>query len=293
LGVDPVPLKTCNWNCVYCQLGRTARWCAERQEFIPRQTLLEEVERALAEHPAETIDWVTFVGGGEPTLHSGLGWLIRQVKQRTLLPVAVITNGSLLSDPGVRDELCAADVVLPSLDAGTPNLYRRLNRPAPAFRFERHLEGLIRFREQTPGRMWLEVMLVHGMNDSEAALHAIAACLDAIRPEEVHLMLPLRPATEAWVRPPDGAAIERALSILGPRARVPDAGGGQVHLQVGTDLPTALLAVIARHPLREAEVLAAMDEVRSAEALLALQSLAAEGRARAIERDGERFWPAA
>jgi len=292
LGIDPVPLKTCNWNCVYCQLGRTRRWCRERQEFITPRTILNDLEKALAEHPAETIDWVTFVGGGEPTLHSGLGWLIRRAKERTNLPVAVITNGSLLSDPGVRDELFAADVVLPSLDAGTPNLYRRLNRPAPVFRFERQLEGLVRFGEQTPGRVWLEVMLVHGMNDNEAALHAIAACIDTVRPDEVHLMLPLRPAAEAWVRPPDAAAIERALSILGPRARVPDAGAGQVHLQAGTELPTALLAVIARHPLREVEVLAAVDEGRSAEALRALQSLAAEGRARVIERHGERFWRA-
>ena len=76
------------------------------------------------------------------------------------------------------------------------------------------LEGLLRFGEQTPGRVWLEVMLVHGMNDTEVALHAIAACLDAVRPDQVHLMLPLRPAAEAWVRPPDAAAIERALSIL-------------------------------------------------------------------------------
>jgi wyosine [tRNA(Phe)-imidazoG37] synthetase (radical SAM superfamily) len=292
LGVDPVPLKTCNWNCVYCQLGRTRRWCRERQEFIPRQAILDDLEEALADHTAETIDWVTFVGGGEPTLHTGLGWLIRQAKERTGLPVAVITNGSLLSDPGVRDELFAADVVLPSLDAGTPNLYRRLNRPAPAFRFERHLEGLLRFGEQTPGRVWLEVMLVHGMNDSEVALHAIAACIDTVRPDEVHLMTPLRPAAEAWVRPPDVAAIELALSILGPRARIPDAGCGQVQWQDHGDLPAALLEVITRHPTREAELLTALDGRRQVEVLEVLHSLAKAGRAQTVSRDGDRFWRA-
>jgi wyosine [tRNA(Phe)-imidazoG37] synthetase (radical SAM superfamily) len=292
LGVDPVPLKTCNWNCVYCQLGRTRRWCRERQEFIPPREILNDLEKALAEHPTGTIDWVTFVGGGEPTLHSGLGWLIRRAKERTRLPVAVITNGSLLSDPGVRDELFAADVLLPSLDAGTPNLHRRLNRPAPAFRFERQLEGLVRFCEQTPGRVWLEVMLVHGMNDTDAALHAIADCLDAIRPDEVHLMTPLRPAAEAWVRPPDAAAIERALSILGPRSRVPNAGCGQVQLQARGDLPAALLEVITRHPTREAELLTAIAGRRPDEVLEALKSLADEGRALTVSRDGDRFWRA-
>ena len=134
LGVDPIPQKTCNWNCVYCQLGRTTPVTNEISEYYPAEEIVAEVEEAVETTGRENIDWVTFVGSGEPTLHTRIGWMIRQVKEKTGLPVAVITNGSFLYFPDVRESLMEADVVLPSLDAGTAELYSRVNRP----RAERH-----------------------------------------------------------------------------------------------------------------------------------------------------------
>ena len=131
LGIDTIPLKTCNWNCVYCQLGRTRPLTNTRREYIPCQDILTEVQQALSAHQPGEIDWVTFVGSGEPTLHSMLGGLIEQVKKLCDLPVAVITNGALLFLSKVRTELAVADAVLPSLDAGNPRLYRKINRPGP------------------------------------------------------------------------------------------------------------------------------------------------------------------
>ncbi|HRE29884.1 MAG TPA: radical SAM protein, partial [Anaerolineales bacterium] len=113
LGIDLIPLKTCNWNCVYCQLGRSVPLTNERKEYAPRAEVLAEARAALAAHPAGAIDWVSFVGSGEPTLHSGIGWLIREVQAGTDRPVAVITNGSLLHLPEVRRDLATADAVLP------------------------------------------------------------------------------------------------------------------------------------------------------------------------------------
>jgi wyosine [tRNA(Phe)-imidazoG37] synthetase (radical SAM superfamily) len=202
LGIDTIPLKTCNWNCVYCQLGRTQPVVNERREYIPRAEIIAQVRQALASHAADEIDWVTFVGSGEPTLHSGIGWLIREVKQLTDHPVAVITNGSLLYLPEVREELAAADAVLPTLDAGTAELYRRINRPHPEVTFGRLTDGLIAFRQGYQGCMWLEVMLVHGLNDVEQALHQLATVLRRIGPDEVHINLPTRPSAETWVQPP-------------------------------------------------------------------------------------------
>ena len=118
LGIDPIPLKTCNWNCVYCQLGRSTPLVNERKNYFVPEAILAEVQAALAAHRPGDIDWITFVGSGEPTLHASIGLLIRQVKTLTDLPVAVITNGSLLYLPEVRQELSAADAVLPTLDAG-------------------------------------------------------------------------------------------------------------------------------------------------------------------------------
>ncbi len=153
LGIDPVPLKTCNWNCVYCPLGRTTPLTNERRDYVPRDEIVQQVKATLEGHRREEIDWVTFVGSGEPTLHAGLGWMIRQAKTFTRIPIAVITNGSLLHRPDVREEMCAADAVLPTLDAGAETLYRRMNRPHPHLSFASFMEGLVTFRHIYTGKL--------------------------------------------------------------------------------------------------------------------------------------------
>jgi wyosine [tRNA(Phe)-imidazoG37] synthetase (radical SAM superfamily) len=203
LGIDPLPLKTCNWNCVYCQLGRSLPLTNQRREYFPRKEIMAEVEKALSAHASAEIDWVTFVGSGETTLHASIGWLIRQVKALTNIPVAVITNGSLLYKPEMRLELSPADAVLPSLDAGNARLYRKLNRPYPEVSFKRLTEGLAAFRKEYQGKLWVEVMLVRGINDTEEALSEITATLKDIHPDEVHILQPERPPVETWVQPSD------------------------------------------------------------------------------------------
>ncbi len=203
LGIDTIPLKTCNWNCVYCQLGRTMPLTNERREYVLDENILFEVERALRSRANGGIDWVTFVGSGEPTLHLYLGEIIRRVKTLTALPVAVITNGSLLYLPEVRQELSVADAILPTLDAGTAELYRKINRPHPQITFERLVDGLVAFRKEYRGKLWVEVMLVKGLNDTSQALEDIAKVLHRVKPDAVHINLPTRPPVETWVKPTD------------------------------------------------------------------------------------------
>ena len=150
-------------------VGRTRPLTYKRQEYFPRHEVIAEVEQAIAAHKTGEIDWLTFVGSGETTLHAGIGWLIRQVKSLTTLPVAVITNGSLLRCQ-VRFKLSPADAVLPSLDAGNIKLYRKINRPHPEARFNRLVDGLAAFRKEYQGKLWVEVMLVQGLNDTPDAL---------------------------------------------------------------------------------------------------------------------------
>jgi len=290
LGIDLIPLKTCNWNCVYCQLGRSVPLTNERKEYAPRAEVLAEARAALAAHPAGAIDWVSFVGSGEPTLHSGIGWLIREVQAGTDRPVAVITNGSLLHLPEVRRDLATADAVLPTLDAGTPELYRRLNRPHPDVTFERIVEGLSAFRAGYTGRLWVEVMLIRGANDTEEALEAIAAVLRPIGPDAIHVNLPIRPPAETWVEPPDEAGLERATRILGGLAQVVQPAQGIFDLSGGPDLIDAIVSVITRHPMRQDELERALARWAPGHVRQALAELAVSGRAQKVERHGVRFW---
>lgn len=165
LGVDPIPFKTCNYNCVYCQLGRTTPVTNERKDFFPREAILAEVEAALKAHQPGEMNYITFVGQGEPLLCASIGWLIRQVKALTDIPVAVITNGSLLFMPDVREDLRAADVVMPSLDAADEETFRRINRPWAKLQIALIIEGMVAFREMFENQLWIEVMLVKGLND--------------------------------------------------------------------------------------------------------------------------------
>ena len=289
LGIDPVVPKTCNWNCVYCQLGRSVPLMAERREYVPAEAVIAELAERLA-HYQGRIDWVTFVGSGETTLHSRLGWMIRRVKAMTEIPVAVITNGSLLYLPEVRAELATADAVLPTLDAGTPDLYRRLNRPWPEPDFGTYVQGLVDFRAMYRGRYWLEVMLIRGLNDTEEALRALAAQIARIRPDKVHLTLPERPPAEPWVQPPDAEGLMRAEAILRQVAEVVHPARGAFDFSGYDDPQAAVLAVLARHHMRESELKAALARWGDDAVQETLQALQASGQVQVLERYGTRFW---
>ena len=292
LGIDTIPLKTCNWNCVYCQLGRTIPLTNKRREYYLREEILREVRGALRTHKVGEINWVTFVGSGEPTLHSSLGWLIRQVKKITELPVAVITNGSLLYLPEVRQELFAADAVLPSLDAGTADLYRRINRPYPEITYERFLGGLVDFQRRYWGKLWIEVMLVRDLNDTEEALRAIAEALDHIEPDEVHINLPTRPPVETWIHPPDDEGLMRASAILGEFAWVVHPAEGTFDLS-GYDNPLdAIISIITRHPMRQEQIERSLTQWAPEQVEQSLVDLKTSGRAQVVDRYGIHFWSA-
>ena len=293
LGIDTIPLKTCNWNCVYCQLGRTMPVTHQRRAYFPEAEILAEVQTALASHPPDEIDWVTFVGSGEPTLHSGIGGIIREVRRLTDLPVAVITNGSLLYLPEVRQDLVVADAVMPSVDAGTPALYRHINRPHPQATFARLIEGLTAFRQEYSGKLWVEIMLIRDLNDTETALRDIAAVLRPIRPDQVHLNLPTRPPAETWVQPADEEGLMRARAILGDIAAVVHPAEGTFDLS-GFDSPVAAItSIITRHPMSQAELERALARWTPGQVRQVLADLEASGQAQIVKRYGIPFWTAA
>ena len=290
LGIDPVPLKTCNFSCVYCQLGRTRRLMVRRKVFFGVTGIVAEAATELSHHHDDDIDWITFVGSGETTLCSRLGSLIYFIKSLSDLPVAVITNGSLLHLPKVRAELAAADAVLPSLDAGTEELYRRINRPHPDLTFAQHVEGLVEFRKEYRGKLWVEVMLLGGINDSSTALRDIATVLERVEPDEIHISTPTRPPAELWVELPDSDGLERAASILGRVAKVLKPVAVEGEAMVDGDLVGAILKIISRHPLQEIELQQILTRWVRGRVDETMAALAESGEIQVVKRLGRRFW---
>lgn len=290
LGIDTIPLKTCNWNCVYCQLGRSQPLINERKEYFPPRAILEEVQTALAQHPDGDIDWITFVGSGEPTLHSSIGYLIRKVKELTPLPIAVITNGSLLYLPEVQEALLSADAVMPTLDAGNPHLYKRINRPHPDLDYEQFVNGLRSFKTIYKGQLWIEVMLVRGLNDTTEALEELAHVLQSIGPDQVHILLPDRPPAETWVQPPDEEGLMRAAAILGDIAHVVHPVEGDFDLRGMDSIVDAIIAIITRHPMRQDQLENALQRWAPGQIQETLEALESSGRVQKIVRYDTPFW---
>ena len=247
LGVSPIPPKTCSYTCVYCQLGRTTHLQIERESFFPKEDILAEIIRSA---PEDKADFVTFVGDGEPTLNKDLGWLIQQTKEKVHLPVAVITNGSLLFQEDVREDLGKADVVIPTLDAGNDKTFRAVNRPHRSIDFDTMLRGQIDFRREYSGQIWVEVMLVKGLNDAEKELQSIKHAVDMINPDRVYILTPIRPPAEPWVKPSDVVAIVKAQEMIGEAMSVAGLETGQFGLGEFSDARQAILEIGSRHPLR-------------------------------------------
>ncbi len=194
LGVDLVPFKICSYDCIYCQLGKTTNKTFERREWIPVNEILADVKEALSTKP----DYITLSGSGEPTLHSGLGELIRKIKKLTDIPVAVLTNGSLLWQKGLQDELMGADLVIPSLDAGCSKVFEVVNRPAPEIDFEKMVQGLIDFRKVFTKKYWLEIFILSGYTSVPSEVKKIVSLVEKIRPDKVQLNTVSRPPTEPF-----------------------------------------------------------------------------------------------
>jgi len=214
--VDLVPFKTCTYDCIYCQLGRTTCKTVERKEWCPLGEVLAQLEEKLPTTP----DYVTLSGSGEPTLHSGVGELIGAIKEMTCVPVAVLTNGSLLRNVEVRLELMMADLVIPSLDAGDEQAFRGVNRPHQDLAFNEMVDGLARFRQAYIGEYWLEVFLLGGVTAIPSQVEKMAKAVERIGPDRIQLNTVTRPPAQDTARPVPKEEMERLASFFGARVEV-------------------------------------------------------------------------
>jgi len=185
LGIDPIPLKTCSFDCLYCEVTKTNNKTIQRKEYFNADEIIKELKNYLSENKKP--DFITFSGSGEPTLNSGLGYMIDEIKKITDTPVAVITNSSLISDKQVRKELAKADLVIPSLDAVSENLFKKIDLPHKDLKINDIIEGLIKFRKEYTGKIWLEIMVLKGFNDTKEEFLKFKEIIKKINPDKVQL----------------------------------------------------------------------------------------------------------
>ena len=282
LGVSPIPHKVCNYSCVYCQLGRTDKMTNRRDEYIPLKGILKEFRQALAD--GVPFDVVTVVGEGEPTLYSRLGELINGIKQLTDKPVAVITNSALMGDPQVRAELMSADIILPSIDAADKQAFKEIDRPYGRLNFAEIAQGLADFSHVFQGQIWVEIMLVAGINDDDASLQKFKDMLGAIRYDRLYVNAPVRPPAEVDVRAPEPERIHKAAELLGGISIDMLTSGGFY-----SDIPDdyeAILSIIRRHPMNRFEILGFLESRACQDADGLLQRLAEDVRVETIDYKG-------
>ncbi len=215
LGVDLVPFKTCSLNCVYCESGGTTEITSTIAEYVPTDEVILELDQYLFGLPR--LDVITFSGSGEPTLHAGIGRIIAHLKEKFPgYKVTVLTNGTMLWTPEVRKSLRLADIVIPSLDAVSRDVFNRIARPAPGITPERVIEGLVDFRKEFKGLIFLEVFIVPGINDGDKELAKLKeACLQ-IRPDKIQVNSLDRPGSEDWVEPADQALLSHVRDFFKP-----------------------------------------------------------------------------
>jgi wyosine [tRNA(Phe)-imidazoG37] synthetase (radical SAM superfamily) len=286
LGVDLVPLKTCTYDCVYCQLGRTTRKTVRRGHWADPDAVVTQVRDRLSSKP----DVIALAGSGEPTLHAGIGAVVAGIKAITDVPVAVITNGSLLGDPTVRQGLAAADVVLPSLDAPSEELFQRVNRPHRSLHLADLIDGLVSFRTAYRGDIWLEVMVLAGMTDQEPQVRRLAELAERIAPDRVHLNTVVRPPAESFAAPVGRAALDELAAFFTPRAEtiadLPATAGGAMAAEED------VLELLSRRPSTIAHIASGLG-LHHGEALKAVTALVDRGAVELHSHEGRSFYLAA
>ncbi len=287
LGVDVVEFKTCSYDCVYCQLGRTTHKTLKRHDTPPVEVLVEQVKAKLAARP----HFITLSGSGEPTLYAPLGELIRALKRLSETPIAVLTNGSLLWDEQVQAGLAEADLVVPSLDAYDEATFQAVNRPSEGLTFEQMLAGEVEFSRRFKGEIWLEVFLVKGLNDSEEGLAQLAEAAQKLRCERIQLNTVVRPPAEEWAKALTEGELARAVEFFGERAEVIADFRGVHEAEEFRAQRKDVLELVERRPCTVEDVAGALGLHRN-EVLKYVNELAREGLIEEKESGGKRFWEA-
>jgi wyosine [tRNA(Phe)-imidazoG37] synthetase (radical SAM superfamily) len=289
LGVDVVPFKHCSYDCIYCQLGRTTQHTTQRRSFVPIGVVMNEIEEAVNSN--DDIDYITFSGSGEPTLNSDIGAMIMAAEDLANIPVAVITNGSLLWKKAVRSDLSHVDLVVPSVDGVSEDVYQKINHPVRGLDSKKVLKGIRRFCQEYDGRIFVEIMLVKGVNDSEEEIGKINDFVGQLRVDKIQLNTVVRPPGRPGVRRLDQQELLRIKGLFDPRLPMEIIAGfdrttsGAFH----RDLEAAIIELLGRRPTKKDEMAAVLG-VHPSEMMKYIQVLEESKKIKTAVREGEVFY---
>jgi len=286
-GVDIVPFKVCTLDCVYCQLGKTTDRTIERKDYGPIEPILAELRETLAE--GLEADFITIAGSGEPTLNSRLGELIDGIKKITDIPVAILTNGTLLYKEDVRADCAKADVVMPSLDAGDKQTFQKVNRPHRDISIENLISGLCAFRDEFAGRIWLEVFFVEGLNTEAEQIAKIRDAIELIRPDKIQLNTAVRPTAEADIKRLDAEKLQAIAARLGPKCEVVADFSLSHHGRGLENKAEDVLSILKRRPCSLNDICSGLGIGRN-EALKYVTGLQHKGIIHSEKKDGRIFF---
>ncbi|MDN5321215.1 MAG: hypothetical protein PWP49_1635 [Thermococcaceae archaeon] len=292
LGINNIPDKVCSYACVYCQIGKTLRMEVKRRPFYPPELIFEEVKRKVekAWERGERIDYLTFVPDGEPTLDANLGEEIEMLKSFNI-PLAILTNSSLIWREDVRNDLLKLDFVSLKLDAVTEALWRKVDRPHKTLKLDKILEGILEFRRDFKGKIVTETMLIDGINYGDE-FREIAEFLKELKPDMAYIAVPTRPPWENWVKPAREDVINMAFHVFADAI-----GEERVEYLIGYEgnafaftgnVEEDILSITAVHPMREDALRELLKKANAGWDIV--EKLIAEGKLIELEYEGKKFY---
>jgi wyosine [tRNA(Phe)-imidazoG37] synthetase (radical SAM superfamily) len=286
LGVDLIPSKTCTYDCLYCEVGRTTHKTSLIQSYVPVAEVLRELAEKLTQvHP----DVITLSGSGEPTLYTDIDQVIAFIKNTTTIPVVLLTNGSLLWQEQVRNKVLKADLIMPTLSSAFEKTFRKIHKPEPGLILSQIIEGYVALRKVYKGQLILELFLLKGINDTQEELTALKEVIERINPDKVQLNTVVRPPSEPRALALDQPRLEKIRDFLGMKAEIiadvhPHQRAGQYD-----SLEDMLLETVRRRPMRAVDLanvlnlpLAAVEDL--------LQGLFSKGKIQKKAHDGQDYY---
>lgn len=287
LGVDTIPFKTCSLNCIYCQLGRTINKTIQRKEYIAADDISREIEEVLRE--GKRIDYITFSGSGEPTLNSEIRRMISRIKELTSIPLAILTNGTLLYRPRIREDLMEADLVIPSLDTVTQEIFEMVNRPHPSLKIEKVITGIDSFSQEFNGKVWLEIMVVKGINDSLEEIEKAAQVIKQMNLEKIQLNTVVRPPAEEFARPLTREDLNNIKTVLGRKCEIIAEFKRATQKAYKRDVEKRILSMVKRRPVTLVDISHSLGLHRN-EIIKYVETLEKKHQVKTEVHSGERYY---